>query len=274
MLWADSEGSYDLYSYGFLGWSPSSLSTANVDVDFSTSLAEFGVPWSRIGGMPSEIDIVAIVQEETTADITIAHPSQTLDSSATLQSLSKFMTVELTHGDLADGTLTSEVLVYQSYKGSTTATGQKNYDLMIKTQADCAYDWATVEDISMATNVVFDDSYVAGTGDTTNVQSTIDIKRACPVIDTDGTDTSDGLVDFSRDEDSGAFTFSLTNLADDVQDEESDLTWTMAEGTQVAFNNDDLLHSVLNGQDVTITPNVDQFGTCLLYTSPSPRDIS
>ena len=261
VLWADSEGSYDLYSYGFLGWSPSSLSTANVDVDFSTSLAEIGVPWSRIGGMPSEIDIVAIVQDETTADISVVHPSQTLDSSATLQSLSKFMTVELTHGDLADGTLNSEVLVYQSYKGSTTATGQKNYDLMVKTVADCAYDWAIVEDISLATNVVFDDSYVAGTGDTTNVQSTIDIKRACPVIDTDGTDTADGLVDFSKDEDSGAFTFSLTNLADDVQDEESTLTWTMAEGTQVAFNNDDLLHAALNGQDVTITPNVDQFGT-------------
>ena len=261
VLWADSEGSYDLYSYGFLGWSPSSLSTANVDVDFSTSLAEFGVPWSRIGGMPDEIDIVAIVQGETTADISVVHPTQTLDSSATLQDLSKFMTVELTHGDLADGTLTSEVLVYQSYKGSTTATGQKNYDLMIKTPAACAYDWATVEDISMATNVVFDDSYVAGTGDTTNVQSTIDIKRACPVIDTDGTDTADGLVDFSRDEDSGAFTFSLTNLADDVQDEESSMTWTMAEGTQVAFNNVDMMDAVLNGQDVTFTPRTDQFGT-------------
>ena len=261
VLWADSEGSYDLYSYGFLGWSPSSLSTANVDVDFSTSLAEFGVPWSRIGGMPDEIDIVAIVQGETTADISVVHPTQTLDSSATLQDLSKFMTVELTHGDLADGTLTSEVLVYQSYKGSTTATGQKNYDLMIKTPAACAYDWATVEDISMATNVVFDDSYVAGTGDTTNVQSTIDIKRACPVIDTDGTDTADGLVDFSRDEDSGAFTFSLTNLADDVQDQESSLTWTMAEGTQVAFNNVDMMDAVLNGQDVTFTPRTDQFGT-------------
>ena len=261
VLWADSEGSYDLYSYGFLGWSPSSLSTANVDVDFSTSLAEFGVPWSRIGGMPDEIDIVAIVQGETTADISVVHPTQTLDSAATLQDLSKFMTVELTHGDLADGTLTSEVLVYQSYKGSTTATGQKNYDLMIKTPAACAYDWATVEDISMATNVVFDDSYVAGTGDTTNVQSTIDIKRACPVIDTDGTDTADGLVDFSRDEDSGAFTFSLTNLADDVQDQESSLTWTMAEGTQVAFNNVDMMDAVLNGQDVTFTPRTDQFGT-------------
>ena len=76
--------------------------------------------------------------------------------------------------------------MYQSYKGSTTATGQKNYDLMVKTAADCAFDWATVEDISMATNVVFDDNYVARTGDTTNVQSTIDIKRACPVINTEG----------------------------------------------------------------------------------------
>ena len=94
-----------------------------------------------------------------------------------------------------------------------------------------------------------------------NVQSTIDIKRACPVIDTDGTDTADGLVDFSRDEDSGAFTFSLTNLADDVQDQESSLTWTMAEGTQVAFNNVDMMDAVLNGQDVTFTPRTDQFGT-------------
>ena len=27
VLWADSESSYDLYSYGFLGWGPTSLST-------------------------------------------------------------------------------------------------------------------------------------------------------------------------------------------------------------------------------------------------------
>ena len=147
VLWADNDGSYDLYSYGFLGWSPSSLSTANIDVDFSTSLAEFGVPWSRIGGMPDEIDILAVVQAETTADVSVVHPTQTMDSSSTLQDFTKFMTVELTHGDLADGTLSSEVLVYQSYKGSTTATGQKNYDLMVKTAADCAFDWATVEDI-------------------------------------------------------------------------------------------------------------------------------
>jgi hypothetical protein len=248
-----------LYSYGFLGWSPSSLSTANIEADFSTSLAEFGIPWSRMGGMPSEIDIVAIVQAETTADVSVIHPSQTLDSGATLQTFTKYMTVELTHGDLADGTLDSEVLVYQSYKGSTTASGQKNYDLMVKTEADCAFDWATVENISMATNVVFDDSYVAGTGDTTDVQNTINIARACPVIDTDGTDTDDGLVDFSKDEDSGAFTFSLTNLADDVQDEEADLTWDVVAGNLVAYDNV-LVDWSQNGQDVTITPLTDQFG--------------
>ena len=265
VLWADSSSSYDLYSYGFLGWSPSSLSTANINMDASTSLLEFGVPWSRLGGMPDEIDIVAVVQAETSADIDVVHPSQTLDAGATLQNLSKYMTVELTHGDLAQGLLTDEVLVYQSYKGTTTASGQKNYDLMVKTEAACAYDWATVDDISMSTNVVFDDAYVAGTGDTTNVQSSIDILRACPVIDTDGTDpTTDGLVDFTRDEDSGAVTFSLTNLADDVQDLEGDLTWTMAKGTVVSHDNDLIGTPVLNGQDVTILPKTDQFGTVVL----------
>jgi len=262
VLWADSESSYDLYSYGFLGWGQSSLSTANVDVDFSnTDLAELYVPWSRLGGMPEMVDIVAIVQAESTADISVVHPTQTLDAGNTLQNLTKFVTVELTHDDLADGELDDEVLVYRSYKGSTTPSAAKEYNLMVKTDADCAMDWAVVEDISMSTNVVFDDAYTAGSGETTDVRSTIDIERACPVIDTEGTDpTTDGLVDFTRDEDSGALTFSLTNLADDVQDEEADLTWTVTEGTLVAHDNV-LVDWAQNGQDVTITPLTDQFGT-------------
>ena len=261
VLWADSESSYDLYSYGFLGWGQSSLSTANVDVDFSTNLAEMYVPWSRLGGMPEMVDIVAIVQAESTADISVVHPMQTLDAGNTLQNLTKFVTVELTHDDLADGELDDEVLVYRSYKGSTTPSAAKEYNLMVKTDAECAMDWAVVEDISMATNVVFDDAYTAGSGDTTDVRATIDIERACPVIDTEGTDpTNDGLVDFTRDEDSGALTFSLTNLADDVQDEEADLTWTVTEGTLVAHDNV-LVDWAQNGQDVTITPLTDQFGT-------------
>ena len=260
VLWADSESSYDLYSYGFLGWGPSSLSTANVDVDFSTSLAEISLPWSRIGGMPDQIDIVAVVQAETTADINTVHPTQSIDSGATLQNLSSFMTIELTHDDLTAGSLSDEVLVYRSYKGSTTPSAAKDYNLMVKTQADCAYDWATVEDISMSTNVVFSDSYVAGSGDTTNAQSTIDMKRACPVISTVGSVSADtGLTDFAKDEESGSFTFSLTNLVDDVQDLEADLDWVMTEGTLVAHDNI-LIDWTQDGHDITITPLDDQFG--------------
>ena len=261
VLWADSEASNDLYSYGFLGWGPSSLSTANTDVDFSTSVAEMYIPWSRLGGMPDQIDIVAIVQQETTADIDVVHPMQTIDAGTTQQNLTKFMTVELTKDDLATGELDDEVLVYRSYKGSITPSAAKEYNLMVKTDANCAQDWAIVEDISVATNVVFDSGYTAGTGETTDVRSTIDILRACPVIDTDGTNpATDGLVDYSVDEDSNAYTFSLTDLADDVQDEEGDLTWSMTEGTLVAHDNI-LVDWVQNGQSVTITPLDDQFGT-------------
>ena len=120
---------------GFLGWTRSALSTANVDADFSSSLGEISIPWSRIGGMPDQIDIVAIVQEETTADITTVHPSQALDGTATLQNLTNFMTVELNHGDLMTGTLSDEVLVYRSYKGVATASEAKNYNIMLKTSS-------------------------------------------------------------------------------------------------------------------------------------------
>ena len=111
----------------------------------------------------------------------------------------------------------------------------------------------------MATNVAFDDSYTAGTGYTTDVRATVDILRACPVIDTEATTApSDGLSSFDKDEDSSAFTFSLTNLVDDVQDAEIDLDWVVTEGTLVAFDNV-LIDWAQNGQDVTITPLADQF---------------
>ena len=108
---------------------------------------------------------------------------------------------------------------------------------MIKTKADCAYDWATVDAVSMATNQ----------------ELTVDIKRACPEIQAT-------LADDAVDEDSGAYTFSLTNLADDVQDDEATLTWTVTEGTTVAHSNV-LVDWDKNGHTVTITPLADQFGT-------------
>ncbi len=237
VLWADSDSSFDLYSYGFLGWGPTTLSSANVDVSSSSTLTEISIPFSRIGGTPTQVDIVAIVQGETTADVSTVHPTQTIDSSNTLQTFSEYMTVELTNDDLLTGSIADEVLVYRSYKGSNTPSVAKNYDVMIKTQADCEYDWATATDLSLATNVEID----------------LDMARACPEIQA-------SLADITVAEDSGAYTFSLTNMADDVQDLEADLTWTSADGNIDAYDGV-LVDWNQNGHTVTITPLDDQFGT-------------
>ena len=237
VLWADSDSSFDLYSYGFLGWGPTTLSSANVDVASSSTLTEISIPFSRIGGTPSQVDIVAIVQGETTADVSTVHPTQTIDSANTLQSFSEYMTVELTHDDLLTGSISDEVLVYRSYKGSNTPSVAKNYDVMIKTEADCEFDWATATDLSLATNIEID----------------LDMARACPEIQA-------SLADITVTEDSGAYTFSLTNMADDVQDLEADLTWTSADGNIDAYDGV-LVDWNQNGHTVTITPLTDQFGT-------------
>jgi FlaG/FlaF family flagellin (archaellin) len=237
VLWADSDSSFDLYSYGFLGWGPTTLSSANVDVSSSSTLTEISIPFSRIGGTPSQIDIVTIVQGETTADVSTVHPTQTIDSANTLQTFSEYMTVELTNDDLLTGSISDEVLVYRSYKGSATPSVAKNYDVMIKTEADCEFDWATSTNLSLATNVAIN----------------LDMARACPEIQA-------SLADVTVDEDSGAYTFSLTNMADDVQDLEADLTWTSADGNIDAYDGV-LVDWNQNGHTVTITPLVDQFGT-------------
>jgi hypothetical protein len=237
VLWADSDSSFDLYSYGFLGWGPTTLSSANVDVSSSSTLTEISIPFSRIGGTPSQIDIVTIVQGETTADVSTVHPTQTIDSANTLQTFSEYMTVELTNDDLLSGSISDEVLVYRSYKGSATPSVAKNYDVMIKTEADCEFDWATSTNLSLATNVAIN----------------LDMARACPEIQA-------SLADVTVDEDSGAYTFSLTNMADDVQDLEADLTWTSADGNIDAYDGV-LVDWNQNGHTVTITPLVDQFGT-------------
>ncbi|MBT5255440.1 MAG: hypothetical protein HOL72_06725, partial [Euryarchaeota archaeon] len=236
VLWADSDSSYDLYSYGFLGWGPTTLSQDAVSVDFSGNFAEISIPFSRMGGTPSQIDVVAIVQGESTADVSTVHPTQTIDSGNTLQSFSEYITVELTHDDLLTGSIADEVLVYRTYKGSSTPSVAKDYDVMIKTSADCAYDWAVTEDLSMATNA--------------NVN--LDMERACPVVGA-------SLADITVDEDSGAYTFSLTNMADDVQDDEASMSWTSASSNVVAHDNV-LVDWNQNGHQVTITPLDNQFG--------------
>ncbi|MGY8727882.1 MAG: hypothetical protein ACKVKS_01490, partial [Candidatus Poseidoniales archaeon] len=91
VLWADSDASFDLYSYGFQGWTPTSLSTAGVDVVSSSTLTEISIPFSRMGGTPSQIDIVTIVQGETDANVSTVHPTQTINSANTLQSFNEYL---------------------------------------------------------------------------------------------------------------------------------------------------------------------------------------
>jgi len=95
---------------------------------------------------------------------------------------------------------------------------------MIKTEADCAYDWATATDLSLATNVAIN----------------LDMARACPEIQAT-------LADITVTEDSAAYTFSLTNLVDDVQDLEADLTWASSDSNLVAFDNNDVVAWNQNG---------------------------
>jgi len=237
LFWATSDSNMDLYSNGFLGWGASSLSTDAVDADLGTTTAgffEIAIPFSRIGGTPDEVNIVAVVQDGQ-ANIQTVHPTQTVTTG--VQTLAEYISLETTHGDLETGSISDEVLVYRTYKGTTSAGPAKDYDVMIKTKADCAYDWATVDAVSMATNQ----------------ELTVDIKRACPEIQA-------ALADDAIDEDSEAYVISLTDLADDVQDEEATLTWTVTEGTTVAHSNV-LVDWNQNGQTVTITPLDDQFGT-------------
>ena len=237
LFWATDETNMDFFSNGFLGWGASSVSTDAIQADLGTTTTgffEIAIPFSRIGGTPDAVNIVAIVQDGS-ANIQTVHPTQTVSTG--VQTLVEYIGLETTHEDLETGTISNEVLVYRTYKGSTTAGSAKNYDVMVKTQADCEYDWHTVDDVSMATNQ----------------ELNVDIKRACPEIQA-------GLADISVDEDSNVYTISLTELADDVQDEEPSLDWTVTEGTTIAHSNV-LVDWNQNGHTVSITPLTDQFGT-------------
>jgi len=240
-LWIDSDTGFTLYKHSAVfGWVPESgTDPLQVFSNVASSFTEISIPFSRLGGSLSELDIITVVQgENSDANVSTVHPTQPMNASNTLQTFTEYMTVELTHDDLADGNIANQVLVYRSFKGSNTASAAKNYDVMIKTDADCEYDWATSSNLSLETNIAI----------------SLNMERACPKIQA-------SLADISVLEDSEAYTFSLTNMVDDVQDLEVDLLWTSAEGVLDAFGG---IHPVdwnQNGHQVTISPLTDQFGT-------------
>ena len=244
LFWAESGSSSDLYAYGFLGWGVTSLSSASVDSDFSGDFAEIMIPFSRMGGMPAQARIIAIVQSDSSADVSEVYPDQTIDSSSSTQDFSEYYTVVMGGSSLEDGILNDEVLTYRSFLGSNVPTAAKEYDVMVKhVNNDCSTDWATENDVNMSDNVAL----------------TMDIERACPTI-------GSALANITVDEDSTTYEVSLTSYASDVQDDAGDLTWSVEEGdTTVVYSNtplpaDGLVTWSLNGHDLSITPVPNQFG--------------
>ena len=247
VFWAEDggDGNSGLKVNGFTGWSDvtSSCNGLSSFIGFSGDTdTEVSIPWQCIGEPSSTVRMIVIVQDESTGAINSVHPDQSVASGAVGQTFTDELTLLMGHGDLAEGDdLRNHLLIYRSYVGSNTPSDAKTYDVSVKVDAPCAEDWGTINNVDMSTNVA----------------ESIDIKRACPVI----TD----LVDITVNEDSGTYTLTLTDKADDVQDEENTLTWTVADDTDPSQSPSMLLDSGLSGQTMAITPDNDQFGSYVFH---------
>ena len=243
VFWAEDDSSNGLKVNGFTGWSATSCSALSSTIgDTSDTDTEVAIPWDCIGQPDSTVRMLVVVQDESTGAVASVHPDQTIATGAVGQTFNDELTLLMGHGDLAEGDdLRNHLLIYRSYVGSNTPSDAKTYDIAVKVDATCEEDWGNINSVDMSTNVA----------------ESIDIKRACPVI------TS--LVDVTVDEDSGSYTLTLTDKADDVQDEESTLTWTVADDADPSRSPTMLLDSGLSGQTMTITPDHDQFGTYVFH---------
>ena len=241
VFWAEdgASGNSGLKVNGFSGWSDVSCSNLATYIGHSGDTdTELTIPWDCIGQPDSTVRLIVVVQDESTGAVSSVHPSQTIATGAVSQTFSDEITLLMGHSDLNTGTdLKNHLLIYRSYVGSNTPTDAKTYDISAKVDAECAEDWGTLNNVDMSTNV----------------DEEIDIKRACPEIQ--------NLVDITVNEDSGAYTLTLTDKADDVQDDESTLTWTVADDADPSKSPSMLLDSGLSGQTMTMTPDHDQFGT-------------
>ena len=249
VFWAEDadSGNSGLKVNGFSGWSDVSSSCTGLSSSIGDSTdtdSEISIPWTCIGEPSSTVRMIVVVQDESTGAVSSVHPNQTIATGATGQTFTDELTLLMGHSDLAEGDdLTNHLLIYRSYVGSNSPSDAKTYDISVKVDAACAEDWGTITSVDMSVNVA----------------ESIDIKRACPVVT--------NLVDVTVDEDSGTYTLTLTDKADDVQDEESTLTWTVANDADPSKSPTMLLGSLLSGQTMTITPDNDQFGTYVFHFS-------
>ena len=241
VFWAEdgNAGNSGLKVNGFSGWSDVTCSNLQSFIGYSSDTdTEISIPWDCIGQPASNVRLIVIVQDESTGAVNAVHPTQNIASGAVGQTFSEEMTLLMGHGDLATGLdISNHLLIYRSYVGSNTPTDAKQYDISAKVEAPCAEDWHTVNDVDMSTNRAL----------------SMNIERACPVIQ--------NLVDITVNEDSGLYTLQLLDKADDVQDVESTLTWTVADDADPSQSPSMLLASGLVDQTMSITPDHDQFGT-------------
>ena len=252
VFWAEDDGAGNsgLKVNGFTGWSDvtSSCSAMSSTIgNTGDTDTEISIPWNCIGEPTSTVRMIVIVQDESTGAIESVHPDQTVTTGAVGQTFNEELTILMGHSDLADGDdLTNHLLIYRSYVGSNTPSDAKTYDISVKVEAACEEDWGNINSVDMSTNVA----------------TSVDILRACPVIQ--------DLVDVTVNEDSGAYTLTMLDKADDVQDAENALVWTVADDSDPSRSPTMLLDSTLSsvastGQVMTITPDNDQFGEYVFH---------
>jgi flagellin-like protein len=245
VFWAEdgTSGNSGLKVNGFTGWSATSCSGLSSHIGNSLdSDSEIAIPWNCIGEPSSTVRMIVVVQDESTGAVLSVHPDQTTTAGATGQTFTEELTLLMGHSDLAEGDdLANHLLIYRSYVGSNNPSPAKTYDISVKVDADCAEDWRTITSVDMSTNVA----------------ESMNILRACPVVT--------NLVDITVNEDSGTYTLTMTDKADDMQDDGSALTWSVANDPDPSRSPTMLLGSSLSGQTMTITPDNDQFGTYVFH---------
>ena len=237
---ADSNGAA-VYYYNDPAWVLNP--TANA-ISAEGAYLEVSVPIGSLGGNSVDsMNIVATVQDVGTDTVSAVSPAQAITGTGA-ETLSDAYNLELNKLDLADGTITNEVLLHRAFEFSNTPTAPHTYTVMVKTAAEtrhtCDYDWATATGVTMEASQTL----------------TFDILRACPEI-------TSNLDDFRVLEDSGAVTLDLASYVDDEQDDEATMLWDVTEDNMDAFANILSDFSDLTGATGTfdITPINDQFGT-------------
>ena len=227
----DSTYSWGLKKFSDPNWLPESCQNMAAFIGWSDNTnTEVKIPWSCIGdpGAGEKVRLSAVVLEEGNGNVASTHPS------------TGHVKLVMGQDSLGDGTLDDKRLNYREYIGSNSPSASEDYEVTVKVDAPdgCGEDWGVITGLDMATNRA----------------ESIDILRACPVIV--------NVDDVVYDEDSGAHTISLTDKADDLQDEEATLDWTYVDDYD--SNVGTLLTVSLVGHELTITPSDDQFGTYLI----------